>query len=205
MNKKLISVTGPARCGKNSLCNSLESEIKKMFPPLKIGHFSFAHALRQELDQFLIERFSISAFTENPTDKEIIRHMLIGYGNAKRQQTDGKYWIEKLENSIEKSDCDVAIISDLRFAETKDDELGWLINNGGINFHIRRFVQKAGQNAKRSFERPKNEWEKKNNPKLQKNATLVLDIERKVEDKDFSRLIQKSAQKCAEENLGFFL
>ena len=166
-DKKLIAFSGFARSGKSSFGDILQKTLIDATPNLKVEQFSFAYALRIELDQFLKDNFNISAFTEDEEEKKIIRPILIAYGNAKRIQSKNKYWIEKIHKKIEKSDCDVAIITDLRFAETEDDELGWFQSQRGKLFHIKRYVQKG---EKKVFQSAPNEFEKENDPKLEAAA-----------------------------------
>lgn len=202
MNKKILATTGFARSGKNTLANFLQSQITQDFPNLIVKQFSFAYHLRVEINDFLIERFNISAFTEDPKEKEIIRHMLIGYGNAKRAGSNNKYWIEKLEKQINESDCDVALITDLRFAENDEDELGWLKSNKGNSIHIRRFSKNGN---KKVFEKAPNQWEQANEKNLIKGALEVFEIERYEEEKLFNKQINKLCLDFVESNLGLFV
>ena len=92
-DKKLVAFCGYCRAGKNSFGDILQKTLLDAAPNLKVEQFSFAYALRLELDQFLKDNFNISAFTEDEEEKKIIRPILIAYGNAKRIQSKNKYWV----------------------------------------------------------------------------------------------------------------
>lgn len=185
--KKLIAFTGFARSGKGSFSNSFEKQLKFAAPNLNVQQFSFAESLRQELAVFIQENFGIDVFTEDTKEKEIIRPILISYGNAKRKISNNKYWIEKLEKKIVRSNCDVAIINDLRFAETEEDELGWLKNNNGKSFHIKRFIKSRWK----VFEKAPNEFEEANDEALISAAKQVFEIRRYKEMKDFMEQVDE--------------
>jgi len=198
LDKKLIAFSGVARVGKNSFANSLQETLKDFAPNLKVQQFSFAESLRQELFHFINDNFNIDVFTEDEEEKAIIRPILIAYGNAKRAQTNNQYWIEKLHKRIERSDCDIAIITDLRYAENEKDELGWFKEQNGKLFHIKRFTK--SKNGK-SYKKAPNEFEKQNDPKLEAAAFKKFEIPI-VDDKDeFFKIIKDECESL----VGLFL
>ena len=199
-DKKIVAVTGVIRSGKNSFADLIQAELKDTAPNLIVEQFSFAFHLRQELFQFINDNLNIDAFTEDEKEKAIIRPLLIAYGNAKREVSKNQYWIEKLHRKIERSNCDVALITDLRFAETEDDELGWLKRNRGFNFHLKRYKFSQLRNNK-VYEKAPNEFEKRNNPKLEANAKRVIEIERYKKIEDFYSAAKEEVSKI----IGFFL
>lgn len=203
-DKKIAAFTGFIRSGKNSFANFIEKELKDSAPNLVVEQFSFAEHLRQELFLFINDNFNIDAFTEDDKEKAIIRPLLIAYGNAKRQISNNQYWIEKIHKKIARSNCDVALITDLRFAETEDDELGWLKKNRGFNFHIKRYKRSYSRNydrITRVFEKAPNEFEKRNDPKLEASAKKVIELERFKDIEDF----YKAAKEEVSQLIGFFL
>jgi len=202
INKKLIAVTGYARSGKGSLCDALEKNLKREIPNLSIGQFAFAESLRREIAPFLIEQFHIDAWTNKTEQKEIIRPLLIGHGMSRRKQTQNQYWIKKLEAQIGQSPCDLALITDLRFAENETDELAWLHSNKGLHVHIRRFTTK---NGKKIFDKAPNEYEKQNEQKLIKAAKEVIEIPRFENDSEFFGEINKISLEVISNNYYYFL
>lgn len=80
--------------------------------------FSFADALRRELDPFLLACYGISAFTTDPIQKEFIRPYLITHGMARRA-TDPDYWVkrtmEDVRGAMEADPHMVPVVVDARF------------------------------------------------------------------------------------------
>ena len=66
----------------------------------------------------------IEAFTEDKTEKGIIRPVLVAYGAAMRDLSRGMYWIDKLEPKIQLNIASgiCSIITDVRYK----NELMWL-------------------------------------------------------------------------------
>jgi hypothetical protein len=126
-NKIIIGVSGYARSGKNTLSEVIKNYCLSKSIDAKI--FSFAFALRLDLNSFCKEKFNISAFTEQTEEKTKIRPLLISYGEVQRRISKGSYWWNKLKpeiNNFFKNGGDVAIISDLRFKEYDFDEIDFI-------------------------------------------------------------------------------
>lgn len=121
-----VAVTGFARSGKNSLCSLIESLCVEK--NLGVKTFSFAYALKKDLDSFCKEHFNISSFSEKE-EKSIIRPILIAYGESQRKITNGTYWWKKVMSDINDfydSGGSVALVSDLRFKEFEHDEIDFV-------------------------------------------------------------------------------
>lgn len=127
-NKKLvIGISGYARSGKDTLANILKSSFTENKIKTKI--FSFAFALKNDIDSFCLSKIGISAFTEDTDQKSKIRPMLISYGQVQRGASSGTYWLKKLKPEIDQffeNDGDVAVVSDLRFKEFEFDETDFI-------------------------------------------------------------------------------
>jgi hypothetical protein len=123
MNKKIIGIAGFARSGKDTLAKTIASLLEEKGKKTRL--FSFAKALKSDIDNFCVEKFNISAFCDNSDLKAKIRPMLIAYGNCQRESTLGTYWINRLKPDIDiffKNGGEYAIVSDLRFKEFEYDE-----------------------------------------------------------------------------------
>jgi len=156
-----IGLSGLAGTGKDTFCQVLIGEFKRM--GIEAKRFALADELKADLDDFLIEKFKISAFTTNPKEKKIIRPLLVAYGKAHRIKSNGLYWTSKLEPSVNKaiSEGIVPIITDLRYAEYEFDEVHWLRDAlGGFLVHLSRY----GTGGKAI--QPPNEDERINDPKV---------------------------------------
>ena len=127
-NKKIvIGISGYARSGKDTLANILKSFFTEKKIKAKI--FSFAFALKNDIDSFCLSKIGISAFTEDTDLKSKIRPMLISYGQVQRGASSGTYWLKKLKPEIDQffeNGGDVAVVSDLRFKEFEFDETDFI-------------------------------------------------------------------------------
>lgn len=198
---KIIAISGVARSGKDTIANGLAEVLKDFNPSLKIVRTSFADALKLEISQFLIDKFNIDPFSAEGTDKELIRPMLVAFGQAKRKQTKGRFWIDIVENKLKLENPDVAIISDLRFAEQDADELFWLKNNNGKLIHVSRFNKKSG---KKEFVNPVNSDEENNDPILKINADFRIVWEDSRNDSELKQATKDFCEKFYYENISFF-
>ena len=125
--KTVIGISGYARSGKDTLANILRSSFLENKINTKI--FSFAFALKNDIDDFCLSKIGVSAFTEDTSLKSKIRPMLISYGQVQRTASNGTYWFNKLKPEIDQflqNGGDVAIISDLRFKEYEFDETDFI-------------------------------------------------------------------------------
>jgi hypothetical protein len=166
----IIGVSGFARCGKNTLAEILSQYSSHLGLSTKM--FSFAYALRQDLNSFCKEKFGISSFTEDTLDKGKIRSILIAYGQSQRALSEGSYWWKKLMpeiNSFFSSGGNVAIISDLRFKEYGFDEVDFIRSYANSLIITLTRVCEDG-----TFVSPAHESESENFPKIASNADLNL-------------------------------
>lgn len=129
MKKTIIGIAGFSRSGKDTLAKNIKLLLEK--EGNKVGLFSFAKALKTDINSFCVEKFNISAFCEESELKSKIRPILIAYGNCQRNVTSGGYWIERLKPEIEvffNSGGDYALVTDLRFKEFEHDEYDFFRN-----------------------------------------------------------------------------
>lgn len=128
MKFSLIGLAGYARSGKNSFADFIGDNSKSI---------SFAYALRKELDNFLIEKLGISAFTEDPKEKEIVRPLLVCWGTEiMRNQIDQDHWVKSIKKAVEinRKNNICSIITDVRF----ENEIFWIKEKGGACIWIER-------------------------------------------------------------------
>jgi hypothetical protein len=158
-----IGLSGAAGVGKDTLCQV----ILDLFKECPAKRYSVAgDFIKNDLDQLLQKTIGISAFTTNAEEKTNIRPLLVEYGRLMRNQTKGRYFIEKLENDINFGHQCIPIITDIRYAEYERDELFWLKNekNGLLVFLDREGIE------------PANEFEEKNNILLRNNCSLYFKV-----------------------------
>lgn len=172
MNNLIVAISGNAFAGKGTLANIIVGQL--LGQGLKGKIFSFAYALKEDLDEFIWGKFGFSAFTQDPVQKSLIRPILIAYGAAQREKSNGQYWWKKVDSEIRNyfmTGGDVALIDDLRFDETATDELAYIQSCKGLVVSISR--DGIG---------PAHISEEENIPKIRAAADFIIDWET-TEDK----------------------
>jgi hypothetical protein len=140
-----IGIAGAARAGKDTLCRALIREFAKI--NMEAVRKSIAgDSVKSDLFDVLMDNFEINAFTENSEIKEFMRPLLVEYGKMQRKKTQGRYFIEKFEPSIDK----INILPDIRYVEYPNDEVYWLKNEvrGLLIFVERKGVYDANDTEK---------------------------------------------------------
>lgn len=128
----IVGLCGLARSGKDSFFSFIENVSINEKPNIRLA---FAQKLKEELDLFLRDKFSISAFTEKEEEKAVIRPILVAYGMQKRHVSKGLYWIEKIEQEIGRFKNEYNyFITDVRFP----NEVLKIKDMGGVCIYIER-------------------------------------------------------------------
>lgn len=187
----VIGVGGLARSGKDTFAKIAKKILKANgYSSIKLA---FADALKEEIDPFLIEYYGISAWTENTEEKNIIRPLLVAHGCQKRVQTNGTYWIEKIQHALDTIHFgeDVVFVSDCRFPNEAD----WVHENGGWFVHVKKYsmqdaywvnqptyqVDTSKIVSSKIFDLPPNAEETKNDPLCQEKADYDMEAENVME------------------------
>lgn len=174
-----IGLAGAAGVGKDTLCQILIKNFK-VYP---FKRYSMAgDYIKKDLDCLLQKTINISAFTSDPKEKTSIRPLLVEYGRLMRNQTQGRYFIEKLQQDTNFGKQNIPIITDIRYAEYETDELHWIKQEqkGLLVFLDRDEIT------------PSNEFEEKNNTILKNNCHLYFKIE---SGKDYNTILTPVAKK----------
>lgn len=155
----IIGLTGLARCGKDTFCKYARLHLDSL--NIQSQRLAFADELKKDVDAFLIEKLGISAFTEITEEKEIIRPMLTTWGTEIMRKKDDLHWVKKVEEIIvdNKKNNIVSIVTDIRFP----NEIDYIHKIGGKVIHLTMIGNK-----------PANDYEKKNDPMLKKNADCLV-------------------------------
>lgn len=182
----IIGCSGVARSGKDLFCSILKKQIFEKYG-LTVTQMALANELKKDCEDFIKTKLGFDVWTDNTAEKNIFRPILVEYGFIKRTQTNGRYWVEKLTNSIKESTADIVLVSDIRYAHYDVDEVQWLKNEmGGILVHISKFqwmVEKSTDvNQKKVFTPPPNEQERINDPKVHAMADYKFEWEDRVHD-----------------------
>lgn len=154
---KIISISGNARSGKDTMGKNMSSMLAEI--GIKSKTLSFADELKKSVNKFLIEQIGISAFTEDPKEKKLIRPFLVCWGTDIMRAINNNVWVEKLESNLDNNS--VNIITDLRFL----NELEWVKSNKGFSLMLER-----------DGVTPANNYEKTNNKKISKNVDLNFSV-----------------------------
>ena len=197
---KIIAVSGVARAGKDTIANGLEKVINEMNPSIKILRTSFAGQLKSETRDFIQDKFNIDVFSADGAEKEIIRPILIGYGQSRRSQTKGKYWVDVVEKEIFLEKPDLTIISDIRFADETDDELSWLKAKNGKLIHVSRYQI---ENGKKKFTPPAGTDEKRNDPKLKSAADYSICWKDSQDNKELEEMTRSFCEEFYYKNISY--
>jgi hypothetical protein len=131
---KLIGISGFARSGKDTFyerCKLMLGLIKQ-----ESKRYSFADALKGELDELLIKYTGISAFTDKDDEKSIIRPLLVTYGTDIRRKLNPNCWIDSISSGVNLhlQQNNYVFITDVRFL----NEAEWIKNQGGTVINIVR-------------------------------------------------------------------
>lgn len=166
--KKVIGIGGVARSGKDTFAAILETKLQQAGrTAMKIA---LAGPLKQHCDKFLTENLGISAFTQVPEEKLIIRPLLVWYGDAQRKRTNGKYWTDLASKTINETNFDYYIITDIRYDVFERDELQWLKDDWkGTLCHISKYITQY------QVVPPANEHEAINDPKIKSAAHHIVE------------------------------
>ena len=175
----VVGVSGVARSGKNLFCDLIIEELANQGYTAK--QFALANALKRDCENFLKNQCDLDVYTDNTHQKTLFREFLVWYGDLRRKQTNGRHWIETMNDTISQYTGDVALISDVRYAHYANDELTWVTHeHEGLLVHLRRYersstaVIDADGNVQMNYVQPPNEHERINDPKLREGAHFQL-------------------------------
>lgn len=162
-----ISLAGICGSGKDSFFSLLSQKVN-------CRRVALADELRRELSPFIIDKFNIDLFRCDRTEKDLVRPLLVEYARIKRNQTQGRYFIEKVDRYIKCIQADTnVVITDLRYSQFARDELYWVKNElNGVVIHIKK--HKLVNGVKVYTESPIAD-ERLNDPILEKAADYRID------------------------------
>jgi hypothetical protein len=133
----IIGIAGPARSGKDTLCNQFLEIFQEM--GIKAKRSALADQLKLESKDFIFNTLGIDVFTEKTEEKNIIRPFLVTWGTHVRRKLDPDIWIKKIQESIEENS--ILIVPDIRFK----NEFDWVKLNNGYMFFIDRIDENGNQ------------------------------------------------------------
>jgi hypothetical protein len=184
---KIIGISGLARSGKDLFATVAADILKER--GLRVARHALATELKSDLKDLIFDKALISAFTENTKEKNIIRPLLVAYGDMMRKLTHGKYWTQKVEDRINylasvSNEIDFDIITDIRYDSYPEDECYWVQNKMmGKLIHITRFKLGPAPSKRhvttatpvKIYDAAPNDHEQFNNPKVKARADYAFE------------------------------
>ena len=138
MSVLYVGIAGVARSGKDSLALEIENLIRP-YKGKTIYRTSLAQPLKEDCKDFIKEYLGLNVFTDNNEEKATFREFLVWYGKVKRQQTEGKYWTNLLDERVKQFQPDVCIVPDVRYQQYEGDEVSWLkAKENNVLIHLQR-------------------------------------------------------------------
>ena len=152
----MIGISGVARAGKDTLARNLKTLIEKEYD-VEVEIVHLAQKLKSDLDKLIACNFHFQVDTDNTNDKNLIRPILVAYGEAMKKKWGKEIWMKKLHDEIKsRKEKKFFIVSDVRF----DFEADYIKENfDGFNIHISK-LDKCGKKTIG----PANDVEEKNDP-----------------------------------------
>jgi hypothetical protein len=196
MEKRFIlGISGVAGCGKDTLALILQKTLSQF--KIKSSIFSLATQLKHDVKDECLSRFSIDPTNCTRTEKEKIRDFLVEYGELKRKESKGTYWINKVQEKIDQvdSNIEIIIIPDIRFKEYEYDETDF-VKNSGVLIHLSR------KDSEGNIYPPANDAEAKNDPILQEQAEYKIFLFNMLNNNNIDEIIHNNSE-CA--SLVFFI
>jgi hypothetical protein len=185
---KVIGIGGVSRCGKN-LFATVATRLLEEQGKTSI-QFSLARNLKLDMSTLMANRIGINSLTEDTKEKNIIRPLLVSYGDITRKMSKGTMWTSAIEPEILARKEDYVFITDLRYDHYEQDEVYWVqhILRGKI-VHIKCYTMQPAPSKRhittstplKTYTPPANENEIFNDPKVYKKADVRMEWECKPE------------------------
>ena len=181
---KIIGISGLARSGKDLFTTVAQNVLTDK--GFKTERYALAYELKSDIKDLIFKQTKIDVFTEKTEEKNIIRPMLVAYGDVMRKVSEGKYWTTKVENKISTSKADFVFITDIRYDVYPEDECYWLQRKmGGKLIHITKYQMAEAPSKRRIstakpvkiYEAAPNEHELFNNPKVRAKSDYAFEWE----------------------------
>ena len=181
--KNIIGLGGIAQSGKDFFFTNLKKTTKR-----NVIRFAIADELKKELFSLIKNTYNVDIFNCSAEDKEKIRPMLLSHGKIRRNDSKGRYWINKISEKVKdaaKDEKNIVVITDIRYDEFASDEVDWVKKElNGFFVHISKYTEDKGVKV---FGLPPNEDEAINNPKLIEKADYLIEWPDKLKEEQAKR------------------
>ena len=135
MDLSVIGIAGVASCGKDTFGQLLIERFSQ--EGIKARREAFADTLKEDLNNFLLAKTGVNAYTIDEGEKILLRPLMVEYGRLMRRLSAGNYWIDLLKEKIEKNTKKgtITIVTDVRYA----NEAAWINSyRDGLSVYIAR-------------------------------------------------------------------
>lgn len=149
----IIGFCGYARSGKDTACEFMLKNLKHKNRSTKI--YSFGDSLRSfafdlnvyipELKMYYQDIINLHGYENAKDNFPEFRSHLVKIGNGARKNISQDIWLNSVKEKIEKDNCDVALIKDVRYS----NEVEFILNNGGIIVYIDRLNNGPSNNVEK--------------------------------------------------------
>jgi len=175
MSNLFLGIAGAATVGKDTYYRLLKQICSEEFG-VNVIRFALADSLKNDLYSLILYKYGVDIFNCSTEDKNKVRHLLVSHARVMRQNTKGRYWIEKLQSEIEdykKSEnfkpSDIFCVTDIRHFEYPKDEVVWLKEeNKGVLIYVEKYFSDG------SICNPANADESRNDPALREHCDYLL-------------------------------
>ena len=181
--KKIIGIAGNARSGKDTVGTLIKNIYEEQWH--KVALVSFAAVLRDEINDFCLEKLGISSYTTDDKEKKIIRPLLVCWGTEIRRAIDENYWIKALDQNMNDAET-LYIITDLRFV----NEYDFIKSHSGATLYLERGT---------IF--PANHYERTNNALLKNLVDYVWEMPTTRDMNELKAYTEKKCLQCFENSL----
>jgi hypothetical protein len=175
MSNLFLGIAGAATVGKDTYYRLLKQICSEEFG-VNVIRFALADSLKNDLYSLILYKYGVDIFNCSTEDKNKVRHLLVSHARVMRQNTKGRYWIDKLQSEIEdykKSEnfkpSDIFCVTDIRHFEYLKDEVVWLKEeNKGVLIYVEKYFSDG------SICNPANADESRNDPALREHCDYLL-------------------------------
>jgi len=165
----VIGLSGYAGVGKDLFCQKLSEKID-------IKRHALADALKSDLRKKILRDHGIDITNCTRKEKDVVRPFLVNYGKARRAESLGRHYIERLNGEILPLKQNVCI-TDIRYNFFEKDEVHWLKHElNGCLVYISQYVVDHNEGA-RIYKKAPNEEEKEHTEYVEKAADYTVDWE----------------------------
>ncbi len=174
----IIGLSGFAGCGKDLFFKLFQEEAFKINKSRSV-RVALADPLKDEVRATLLQLKGIDPTNCSRHQKDIIRDHLIFYGLLKRNESEGRYWVNKASEKIKdlSDKFDFILVTDIRFNRFIKDEVSWVKDEWkGKLLVIKQFVYDSHyQGIDKLYQKAPNKTEEENMVDVESHADYILE------------------------------